>query len=155
MIGLVGAHRTGKTTLAKAFSKRYNVPFLQTNVGDTFKRLGYDPKMDYEFSVRLYIQHQILADIERKYKAMNGAHFITDRTPLDLLAYTIADVQRANLAPDLVSVFMDYFKKCIAVTNQYFWMVAVIQPGIPLVEEEGKAPANIAYMEHLNLNMHS
>ena len=151
MIGLLGAHRVGKTTLARELEKRYGLLFVQTNVIDTFERLGKDPRLDYDMETRLSIQEEILVDIEQKYLATKGEHFVTDRTPLDLLAYTFADIQRQNMSMELTSRFGAYFDRCISVTNAHFWLVVLIQPGIPIVDEPGKAPPNIAYMEHLNL----
>ena len=153
MIGLLGAHRVGKTTLARELEKRYGLLFVQTNVIDTFERLGKDPRLDYDMETRLSIQEEILVDIEQKYLATKGQHFVTDRTPLDLLAYTFADIQRQNMSMELTSRFGAYFDRCISVTNAYFWLMVLIQPGIPIVDEPGKAPPNIAYMEHLNLIM--
>jgi predicted ATPase len=149
MIGLTGAHRTGKTTLARAFSKSYSVPLLETSTSAVFKELGFDPKADYDFKVRLFIQNRILDVAESLYRSEGGV-FITDRTPLDMLAYTMADVQRANLDRDDVTMFMDYMNRCIDVTNHHFASLMIVQPGIALVEEDGKAPANPAYIEHIN-----
>ena len=69
MIGLLGAHRVGKTTLARELEKRYGLLFVQTNVIDTFERLGKDPRLDYDMETRLSIQEEILVDIEQKYLA--------------------------------------------------------------------------------------
>ena len=46
MIGLVGSHRTGKTTLARAFAEDSGIPFVETSTAEVFRRLGYDPKVD-------------------------------------------------------------------------------------------------------------
>ena len=35
-------------------------------------------------------------------------------------------------------------------TNQLFKVLVLIQPGIPLMHEEGKAALNEGYLEHLN-----
>lgn len=149
MIGLCGAHRTGKTTLAKEYSRWVGIPFVETSTSQVFEALGFDPKVDYDFKIRMMIQNKILDAAEalwRKYPV----EFITDRTPLDMLAYTMADVQRQNLDKDDEKLFMDYMKRCIESANRYFALLIVVQPGIPLVEAKGKAPNNIAYIEHLN-----
>ena len=149
MIGLCGAHRTGKTSLARAFTSTNVIPFVQTDVSGVFKALGFDPKEDYDFKVRMFIQNRILDATESIYKS-GGAQFITDRTPLDMLAYTMADIQRANLDSDDIAMFEDYMERCFEVTNRFFATLIVVQPGIPLVEAEGKAPLNKAYIEHIN-----
>lgn len=151
MIGLAGAHRTGKSTLARRFSEVSGIPFLQTSASGTFARLGLDPKKDYPFAVRLDIQRNILDDCEKVYRSIGVAStFITDRTPLDMLAYTLADVQRENVDGALAGVFESYVKDCYEIANAHFPIVVILQPGIPLVEAEGKAPANPLYIEHIN-----
>lgn len=149
MIGLCGAHRTGKTSLARAFSSQNVIPFVQTDVSGVFKALGFDPKEDYDFKLRMFIQNRILDATESVYKK-GGHQFITDRTPLDMLAYTMADIQRANLDSDDIAMFEDYMERCFEVTNRFFATLIAVQPGIPLVAAEGKAPLNKAYIEHIN-----
>lgn len=147
-IGLTGSHRTGKSTLAKAYALAENVPFMQTGVSQVFADMGLDPKVDYPLDVRIEIQRRILDSLDKQYATAKG-YFITDRTPIDLMAYTLADVQRQNTTADQAKAIAKYLKDCASVTNAHFSTLVVIQPGIPVVEEEGKAPANLAYMEHI------
>lgn len=150
MIGLVGAHRVGKTTLAKAYAEQTDIEFVQTDSTGVFKKYGMSPKVDYHFRERLFIQNKILEDAERRYKAANS-DFITDRTPLDMLAYTLADVQRENTTMADAALLMDYIERCYEATNKHFASIIVVQPGIPIVDDPGKAPANPAYIEHIAL----
>lgn len=149
MIGLAGAHRTGKSSLAREYSKQSGIPFAETSTSAVFKKLGFDPKEDYNFKIRMMIQNKILDVAEELWRRCEG-EFITDRTPIDMLAYTMADIQRENLDADDISIFNDYMNRCIASANRHFAMVMIVQPGIPLVYEEGKAPLNVAYIEHIN-----
>jgi hypothetical protein len=146
MIGLCGAHRTGKTSLAQAFSNHSGVPFLQTSASAIFSMMGYDPKADYPIDIRLHIQRELLIYLRGTYDKWKGQTFITDRTPLDLAAYLLADVTRENVCDGIV----EYVEDCLELTNRTFGTIFIIQPGIPLVEEQGKAPATPAYIEHLN-----
>lgn len=148
-LGLTGAQRTGKSTLAKAFSMAENVPFLQTGASQVFLDLGYDPKADYPLDIRMEIQKKILESFDKQYRA-GGGEFVTDRTPIDLMAYALADVQRQNTTEAQAKVVTDYMKDCISVTNSHFTSLVVVQPAIPVIEEEGKAPGNWAYMEHIS-----
>jgi hypothetical protein len=149
MIGLSGAHRTGKTTLARTFAERRNLLFLRTSATGTFERLGLDPKKDYSFGQRLSIQNEILKDFEKVYRSA-GRPFVADRTPLDTLAYMVADVQRENVTELESKELEAYIKECYRVLNAYFPIVVIVQPGIPIVEEAGKAPGLMAYIEHIN-----
>lgn len=149
MIGLAGSHRTGKTTLARAYAQAYKIPLVETSSSEVFRELGYDPQADYPFHVRMFLQYKILENAERAYR--KGGHiFITDRTPIDMMAYAMADVQRGNVDAAMSNAIMEYIIKCYEVTNAHFSMICVVQPGIPLVEDPTKAPANLAYMEHIS-----
>jgi hypothetical protein len=149
VIGLSGAQRVGKSTLAQVWSERTGKPFVATSASATFKRLGLDPRLDYDFATRLAVQVQILNDCVKAYRDA-GADFITDRTPLDFMAYLLADVQRQNVRGVEEAALMTYMNDCYHVLNAYFPVVLIVQPGIPLIEEEGKAPANPPHMEHIN-----
>lgn len=156
MLGLTGANGTGKTTLARAFAEKMNIPFIQTGTSEVFARLGKDPKVEYPVDERLAIQEAILFAIEAQYKQArdSSAMFIADRTPIDLASYMISDVQRSTfkgMNPNVALMVNDYVRRCITSTNKWFSTVVLVQPGIALIEREGKAPACPAYMEHLNL----
>lgn len=146
---LTGAHRTGKTTLAKAFSERSGIPFIKTGASQVFIDMGLDPKIDYPMEIRLDIQKKILNSFELQCKSVAGL-FITDRTPIDFMAYTLADCQRGNIPVHLHEPLEKYMTDCINLTNWLFPVLIVVQPGIKLVEAPGKAPAHTAYVEHIN-----
>jgi predicted ATPase len=154
VIGLTGAQRTGKTTLAQAFAQKHNIPFVKTETSSVFKALELDPKVEYPIEIRTSIQDVILQTMERQYlyAQKQASLFIADRTPIDMAAYMLADIQRSTLAgnPELAKFILEYVGRCIDATNRYFSVVCVIQPGIQLVEAEGKAPACPAFMEHFN-----
>lgn len=149
MIGLVGAHRTGKSTLAKLFAERSGIDFVETTTTQIFKDLGFDPKNDYDLKTRLMIQRKILASMDSLYSKARGV-FVTDRTPIDALAYTLADVSRASISGELESELLAYSNDCFEVLNRNFNTLMVVQPGIKMVETEGKAPISPGYIDHLN-----
>lgn len=150
--GLSGAQRLGKTTLAKAYAEQHDVKFVATSASATFERLGLDPKRDYPFDVRLRIQQEILRDCNRLYEK-SGVRFITDRTPIDFLGYTLADVTRENVPYALAPELARYIEDCYACANHHFTTIVLVQPGIKLIDEPGKAPANPSYIEHLSALM--
>jgi hypothetical protein len=152
VIGLAGSQRTGKSTLAKAYAEESGVKFIATGASATFARLGLDPKKDYDFATRLRTQREILADCDRLYDSA-GVRFITDRTPIDFLGYTLADVTRENVRGKLEVELQRYVDDCYACANKHFTVLILVQPGIALVEAEGKAPASPSYMAHVNALM--
>lgn len=153
-IALVGSHRTGKSTLAADYSAAVGVPFVRTSAAGTFERLGLDPKAEYPLAARVKIQNAILDDAQAIYAQHRGV-YVTDRSPLDMAAYMLADVQRTSLVgkPDLAHAVQEFVNRCYDVTNRHFTLLFVVQPGIPVVEEEGKAPGEAAFMEHMNALM--
>ena len=154
-VSLCGPHRTGKTTTARAFAQKYNLPFVQTGATEVFKALGLDPKAEYPIERRIAIQAAILQAFEEQWldACKRSTFFISDRSPLDLASYLIADVSRQTLEGQTVvaEAVNHYIARCIESANRFFSLILLVQPGIPLVEAAGKAPACPAYMEHLNL----
>lgn len=146
-IGLCGSHRTGKTTLAACVSKEAKIPFLQTTTSEVFAAHGLDPAAPMDFITRLRIQHEVVAAAEEIWGAARGP-FVSDRTPIDMMAYTLADIQGATHVD--FAQLAGYLDHCYQVTNSLFSHLVVVQPAIALVHEEGKAALNRAYMEHLN-----
>jgi hypothetical protein len=147
-LGLCGAHRTGKTTLAIAISTDLNLPFVRTTTSQVFAQLGLNPAEPMDFQTRLFVQNHVLDAAEQVWQE-SARPFISDRTPIDMIAYTLGDIQgKTDVDFNLLSQYID---RCFASTNQFFQNLAIIQPGIPLVYEEGKAALNAAYIEHINV----
>ncbi|MBD2318102.1 AAA family ATPase [Phormidium tenue] len=147
-LGLCGAHRTGKTTLAIAISSHLNIPFVRTTTSQVFAQLGLDPAEPMDFQTRLFVQNHVLDAAEQVWQE-SASPFISDRTPIDMIAYTLGDIQgKTDVDFNLLSQYID---RCFASTNQFFQKLAIIQPGIPLVYEVGKAALNAAYIEHINV----
>ncbi len=147
-IGLCGSHRTGKTTLARQISLKTGMDFLQTSTSEVFLKNGLSPSEYMDFATRIMIQHKVLQAAEAVWK-VSSSPFITDRTPIDMMAYTLADIQGSTIVE--FDELESYLDRCFAVTNMYFSSLYVVQPAIPLVHEDGKAALNKGYMEHLNV----
>ena len=151
MIGLIGGHRVGKTSLAKAYAEKNDAVFLETSVSAMFKDMGHDPAGTFDFATRLTIQEEILKRLDAIYAAQPVDQVvITDRTPIDLLGYTMAEAIGMTVTPELQDRFDTYVRDCFRVLNKRFATVVLVQPGIALVAAEGKAAMNKAYIEHLN-----
>ena len=144
---MCGSHRTGKTTLARLIAEQTGMEFVQTTTSEVFAQNGLHPSEPMEFSTRIWIQHKVVEAAEKVWQDASGP-FISDRTPIDMMAYTLADIQgKTELDFTALEEYLDH---CFAVTNRFFPELVVVQPAIPLVHEEGKAALNLAYMEHLN-----
>lgn len=154
-IGISGSHRVGKSTLAQEFARRYDIPFVKTSATEVFQAIGRDPAVDYPIEERISIQETLLYAFQKQFEdaQMRSRIWISDRTPIDLASYMLADIQRATLVdnPALAEMVNAYVASCLARTNQWFSTVILLQPGIDLVPQEGKAPCCPAYIEHLNM----
>jgi len=149
VIGFAGAHRTGKTTLARASALALDLPFVETKVTDVFAAMGLDPAKPMDFQTRLVVQKVVLKELIEKWSGYKGA-FLSDRTPIDMLAYTMAEVRGDTLNPTTERLLASYFADCIKATNDHFALVVLVQPGIKVVPAPGKASLSMGYMEHLN-----
>lgn len=149
MIGLIGSHRCGKTTLAKAYAEKHKIPACLTTASGVFKQLGYDPQENYPLVVRLEIQDAILRSFELQYGAMSERAFIADRTPIDLMAYTLADITRERQTDEVEMWLERYMNDCFDLCNKFFSTLIVVQPGIKLVDDPTKAPIGFGYIEHI------
>ncbi len=146
--GLCGSHRTGKTTLAADVAATQGISLVKTTTSEVFAAYNLDPAAKMDFRDRLWIQHKIVAAALKVWQGENNP-FVTDRTPIDMMAYTLGDIQ-GNTEVDFFEL-EKYLDFCFRVTNEIFNRLVVIQPAIPLVAEEGKARLNKGYIEHLNI----
>ena len=138
-IGIAGAHRTGKTTLAKKLAERLFTPFIQGSATPVYEKLGLLPSDDLTLSQRHMVQSNIL--LEHK-KAISGqTAFITDRTPLDYIAYSVSEIntiEYKKLSKIGVELWSTYIDDCLTALNN-FDIVIVVPPSIPIEQDHTKA----------------
>ena len=150
IIGLTGAHRTGKTTLAEKLAHKLDLPFVPTSTSSLMIASGFDPKLDYCLHDRVWMQERILDHLEQVYRQQPADGFVTDRTPLDAIAYMLADVTREGVDAELAERINRYVGRCYDILNRHFSTLLLIPPAIELKDEPGKAPANPAYITHIH-----
>lgn len=150
-LGLSGAHRTGKTTVATRVAEVNECPLILSSGTQVAKDMGIKVDVGMPMELRRDFQEEVLRRFTGVYEqeAGNGL-FVTDRTPLDFAAYAMLDWHPAHSTPELDSWLRDYIKRCMEVTGRFFFSVAVVQPGIPYVSGESKPAPNALYQELLN-----
>lgn len=145
-IGLCGAQGTGKTTLAVTAAKSLMIPFVQTNVADIIRRNGVSScRKDMPIKERLALQEVILDGIIEALPP--EGNFITDRTPLDVMMYTLSwlpafpDEETSEEVKHLLD-------RCVDEANDHFSLITQLHPGIVLpadaYERTDRAPLNFA-----------
>ncbi|WPH68413.1 AAA family ATPase [Stenotrophomonas phage BUCTxx99] len=147
--GIAGAHRSGKTTLARAAALTRGIEYLDANVSKVITDLGYTPKQELPFEERLKVQNAILESLRFKYAMMGDKDFITDRTPLDVLGYTFAEVTRTTLTPELLRAFTEHVALAVRITVDHLAGVLLIRPVLGAPNSETSAQACPVYMQHV------
>jgi len=110
----------------------------------------------------LFLQQKILAKAVDIWFDVDEPSFICDRTPLDMAAYLLADIDNGELDKHTQSEVMDYLQNCFNVTIKYFDKIVLIPPAIPFVDRCYKAAINqplifklhtqlLGMLNHLNL----
>ena len=157
-IGLTGAHRVGKSTLAEVLAKDTKAKYAPVGISDMQAAYGYDSsKQDYPWEERKKIQELLLREFSghllglRIYRAesLRGLLKITDRTPLDLVGYAMWSLPE-NPTKEDTAWLENYIQLCIELTNRNYRGVALVQPGIPLVSSPTSAPADAEMIETFN-----
>lgn len=147
-IGLCGAHRTGKTTLANALSQRLNIPFVDIGTSAIFAANHLDPAKPMDIRTRLGIQRKILDHAVNVWYSRD--EFICDRTPIDMMAYTLAEVGGDTLTADLEKELTNYLYDCKDVTEEIFDHLILVPPAISIVGAIGKAAPSRGYINHVH-----
>lgn len=141
MIGLLGAHRTGKSTLCQALLSAGRGSFWEKeiSISKMQKDMGYDSSnQSYDWETRKSIQSGLLDAFFKKLHEETitravVANWITERTPLDLIGYLVMNAPENPTAEDLEWID-NYIANCIALTNINYSKVFLLQPGIEYVE---------------------
>lgn len=162
LIGLTGAHGTGKTTLAAKAAGEFGWEFAKTDVSGVYLRQGLDPRKSMSLISRIAVQQEILDLHRAQWTKMRAASLltgvdvtvITDRTPYCFIAFMLAEISGYdNLNPVQDAAVVSYVNECHQVAEELFDMVCYLPRSIPFVPATHKvqAVANEAYREHWDM----
>lgn len=113
------------------------------------KEIGYNPVADSKLEERIVAQEYLLKRYEENVSSINK-QFITDRTPLDFIGYTLGEVgmYSSQELSDRIDHFVD---RCVLSTQKMFSGV-IVCGFLPVYEKaEDKPPENIAYQRHVQM----
>lgn len=143
-IGISGASGSGKSTLAKAFALKESWLFVPSPAQACFQELGL-PFVGLSFEDRLRVQDLILTRFDQALTECRNELWITDRTPIDMMAFMLAEWgQRCDAAQG--EMLIKYMDRCFEVLNRHFTMIMMVPPGIPYVDDGSRPAENKAFV---------
>ena len=153
VIGLMGAHRTGKSTLHDVLTQDINNQYankftsIPVSISSWQREIAFNSSNQaYDWETRKNIQGYLLSRFEQtlaqgvtmihpamvNHQLVNNIQ-ITERTPLDLIGYLLLNTPENPTQEDLE--WIDSYKaECIGLTNAFYEKVFLLQPGILYVE---------------------
>lgn len=121
-----------------------SLPFIDSSVTDLMKKAGYNGVADLPLDKRIDAQEQLLTFYQEKLDKAPRP-FITDRTPLDMIAYCLGELTMHNSTPEIGMRYASYTARCFAVTAQLFSQIILVRP-LPVFEVDAtKPPPNLGY----------
>lgn len=147
-IGLCGAHRTGKSTLAATVAERTGLFFNDQGVVNTVKKTGFNMATDSRITPGLPLQSQIMDGLLER---LVGDDFVSDRTPIDAAAYLLADATAGAGDAATHEEVLQYMDKAVRETFRRFDLLVLIPPALSVEAHPDKPPVNAAYQMHHHL----
>lgn len=136
---------------AMKVAERLGIPYHSANISGGKVWTTMSPSDNMTFGERMVVQEQILNEYLNLIRVIEPIEFICDRTPIDILAYLLCNIDSttSNIFDNRVE---DFISRCIRQTQQNFNCIVLIPPGIPFVgdiSKSGKVYNSKAYQEAL------
>ncbi|HGS5147632.1 TPA: AAA family ATPase [Vibrio parahaemolyticus] len=147
-IGIAGAHRTGKTTLAREVAELTGHHFVEGSATPSFLRYNCKPTDDLSLSKRIVIQQHIL----NRWTAEMSNDSVTDRTPLDFIAYLASEVNTSDyqsLSDIGVGVIEAYIDKCMSRLSSLD-AIFIVPPAVEIVYDDSKGICDKLMVERIH-----
>ena len=142
--GFAGAHRTGKTTLAKQVAEDMGYHFHDASVSKIMRAHGINAVGDIPLGERIAAQEFLLDKFLENLKSAPRP-MITDRTPLDMIGYMLGEVTMHNTDIELGKRINAYAIKCLEATVNHFDTVIIVRPLKLYVVDPKSPPPNAAF----------
>ena len=148
IIGISGCQRTGKTFAAQKIAESLGMKFVPTNVPSITAKY---PKAKSNFKERMRCQYEILDHFE---KLLADDFIVLDRTPVDLLVYTMDAYHWGNVTAQNDQTLKEYCEKLLTLIPKLDIMI--LTELLDVVEQgSSKAPTDQMYMLKIDHMMRS
>lgn len=108
-IAIAGASGTGKTTLARAISDKYQIPINPVGARSVAFEMGFDNPYDVDRDGRRAEFQERLFEAKRAWEREHE-HFVTDRSYFDNLSYCALHMAQ-DLAEDAIDVYAQAMRR--------------------------------------------
>jgi nicotinamide riboside kinase len=115
-IAIAGASGTGKTTLARAISEKYNIPLNPVGARSVALEMGFDNPYDVDKAGKRVEFQKRLFEAKRDWELAHH-EFVTDRSYLDNLTYCTL-----HMAEHLEEGAIDTFTAAMSRYDLIFWL---------------------------------
>lgn len=153
--GLSGASATGKTTLAKLVADALDITYLPSSITATAQKHGFNAVADLSLDKRMDLQDKLLQDHLELVDAQKGM-FITDRTPIDMAGYALAEFgmhSDKNASQEVLARADAYARDCIKAAVSRYDRVFLLSRLMTYEVSDKRPPKNSAYDRHCDLLM--
>ena len=155
LYGLTGASGTGKTTLAKAIANDLGIEYISASISESAKKHGFNSVSPMPIHVRLTMQRHLLED-HTALIALSPRPAITDRTPLDMISYMLAEIgmhDHEEMTRQDCADIEQYVDDCIKVTSMLYDRIYILSQLDEYEEVDTRPVTNRAYQSHTQLIM--
>lgn len=153
-IGFCGAHRTGKTTLAKAIAEIYGYDFINSSASGVYARFGFVPNQSLSIQERYSVQCSLLGDYLERISGRDN--FVTDRTPFDYIGYMLSELNTEAFLGDncMTDAKLDkYLAACQSAASKTLDLAFFVEPAIPVVAADGKGNLSKHFINNVSTHI--
>jgi hypothetical protein len=126
--------------MANQFGWHYH----DASVTKIMQAAGVDPVGDLTLEERLPAQWKLLTQYLHDISILPRP-FITDRSPLDMIAYMLGEVTMHNTSAEFGQEIDEYVNACVVATRNNFDSIIILRPLPTYAAADGKPPPNPAY----------
>jgi hypothetical protein len=126
---------------------------VRSGISNAFASRGLSPQDKIAFPERLDIQIDLL-ELQETAFIKAGDMFVTDRTPLDLIAYTLAEIngdaaRQLQNSKQLSDKLSAYIERCYSVTRNNFDKIIIVSDLAFLVPDSTKGASSQFYCDKI------